>query len=215
MMTESWKSVSDPYWHQGYVKIDYEMQDPDTTPYLPPNYPYRYFYIGEPFINGVSVSGGGGQMSAGGILSSYVLFDGDAGDTVTLKLAKIDRDNLETVDYPDEVTRTVPTPCIEGSQEILEVCPDGVTATLWRECIGGEWIYYSAECPDIPPPICDEGEIDVKEYCPDGVTPKQWWVCEDNEWVIYEEDCDVPPPSKMPLILATIAAGAVGIALFS
>jgi len=105
---ESWKSVSEPYWDGDWVKIDYEMQNPDLTECV--GYPtgYCYFYRGEPLIGGVCKTEGGGQMVPGS-LTGTVMFAGNVGDTVTLKLAKIDRDNVLVVhSYPDEVTRTIP-----------------------------------------------------------------------------------------------------------
>jgi len=110
-MLETWKSVSEPYWREDlkWVIIDYEMQNPDDMSFLPPDYPYRYFYRGEPWISGICKTVGGGQMSKDGVLTGRVLFAGAVGDEVTLKLAKIDRDNVGVVhSYPDEVTKTIP-----------------------------------------------------------------------------------------------------------
>jgi len=39
-----------------------------------------------------------------------------------------------------------PTPCIEGTHEVFEYCPDGVTEKRWRDCINGKWVYGSLEC---------------------------------------------------------------------
>lgn len=105
------KTVSEPYWDGEWVRIDYEMQDPDLTEC--PAYPtgYCYFYRGEPWIDGVCQSVGGGQMYPPDNLGpTYVLFAGEPGDVVTLKLAKIDRRDLSIVTYPDEVERIIPEP---------------------------------------------------------------------------------------------------------
>ncbi len=109
---ESWKSVSEPYWDGKWVRIDYEMQNPDDTPFLPPDYPYRYFYRGEPWIGGACKTEDGSQMKKGGDLTGKVLFAGNVGDEVTLKLAKIDRDDVSVVDsYPYAVVAgTIPEP---------------------------------------------------------------------------------------------------------
>ena len=121
-MVESWKFVSEPYWDGKWVRIDYEMQNPDDTVFLPPDYPYRYFYRGEPWIGGACKMEGGSQMKKGGDLTGRVLFAGNVGDEVTLKLAKMDRDNVFVVDsYPDEVVAgTIPEPGAESWKSVSE-----------------------------------------------------------------------------------------------
>lgn len=94
--------------------------------------------------------------------------------------------------------------CQEDEQEIIELCPDGITTKSWRECVNGEWIELSQDCP--VPPTCEEGAVEIIEYCPDGTTPKRWTRCTNDEWIEYEQDCEVPPPPPSPSLIKPIAA---------
>jgi len=145
--TERWKVVSEPYWSEDgkWVVIDYEMKNPDLTEC--PEYPtgYCYYYRGEPWIGGECKNEGGGQMYPGH-LTGRVLFAGNPGDVVTLKLAKIDRRNVSVVEsYPDEVTRTIPekpTPTpVPAFIDItkVEISTDG--GTTWMEISEGGTVY--------------------------------------------------------------------------
>ena len=83
------------------------MQNPDLEEC--PEYPtgYCYFYNGEPWIDGVCKTKGGGQMHPGH-LTGQVLFAGNPGEEVTLKLTKIYRRDLSIITYPDEITNVIP-----------------------------------------------------------------------------------------------------------
>ncbi len=45
-----------------------------------------------------------------------------------------------------------PSKCREGSMEILEYCPEGVTCKRRRVCVGGNWVTETLSCPTPPPP---------------------------------------------------------------
>jgi len=54
---------------------------------------------------------------------------------------------------PDRCEIAGPPPeCIEGSIEVLETCPDGVTWKRRRVCQAGKWVYQTQTCPVTPPP---------------------------------------------------------------
>ncbi len=46
------------------------------------------------------------------------------------------------------LVRATRAQCIEGTHEVLEYCPDGVTEKRWRDCINGKWVYDERECPE-------------------------------------------------------------------
>lgn len=146
MPEETWKWVSEPYWRYDlkWVIIDYEMQTPDLTPC--PEYPtgYCYFYRGEPWIGGECKAVGGGQMYPG-YLTGVVYFGGNPGDTVTLKIAKIDRRTLEVVDYPDEVMMTIPE---KPTPTTLSIAITDVIGIPITESVVGETIYVTGQLKD-------------------------------------------------------------------
>ena len=84
------------------------------------------------------------------------------------------------------ICHTEPAPeCYpEGSHEVLEYCPDGVTEKRWRNCVSGKWVEDSRVCPCSP-----EGAHEVLEYCPDEVTEKRWRDCIGGAWVEYFLPC--------------------------
>jgi hypothetical protein len=59
--------------------------------------------------------------------------------------------DFATSTYGNYIPVTVST-CTEGTIEILEYCPDGVTWKRRRRCVGGQWVEESQTCPTEPPP---------------------------------------------------------------
>jgi len=51
----------------------------------------------------------------------------------------------------DSIENCGAPPCLEGTHETLELCPDGTTEKRWRDCVNGEWIYDNQTCPGAPP----------------------------------------------------------------
>lgn len=103
----------------------------------------------------------------------------------------------------------VPPECEEGTHEVLEMCPDGVTEQHWRDCVGGQWVPGSAIC-QITPPVCEEGDTEILEYCaaPYADVPKRWQVCVGGEWQQLAQDCPVqPPPEEMRSLMPLMVFG--------
>jgi len=91
--------------------------------------------------------------------------------------------NVIASPQPEPGVNVPRTPCIEGTHEVFEYCPDGITEKRWRDCIGGKWVEGSL--------VCCEGEHEVLEYCPDGITEKRWRDCIGGKWVEGSQEC--PP----------------------
>ena len=94
-------------------------------------------------------------------------------------------------------TGITPPECEEGSVEVIEYCPDGVTWRRRKVCVSGKWKEESQTCPEVPPE-CEEGSVEIIEYCPDGQTWKRRKVCRSGKWVEEIQPCpEVPPAEKM------------------
>ncbi len=79
-------------------------------------------------------------------------------------------------------------PCMEGTHETLELCPDGITERRWKDCINGKWVKGSRTCPECYP----EDKHEVIELCPDG-TEKRWRDCINGKWVENSQVCPCYP----------------------
>jgi len=77
--------------------------------------------------------------------------------------------------------------CEEGAHETLEYCPDG-SEKRWRDCINGQWVYGSRECPTEE---CEEGETKIISYCPPPYDEyiRRYQVCENGIWIDYYNEC--------------------------
>jgi len=105
----------------------------------------------------------------------------------------------------------IPPECEEGEHETLRYCSDEVTEHEWRNCVGGEWVYGSQECP-VPSCICtgweDAGCVSeterryVRTCDPSG--------CEPEVWDENDPSCASPVPPDNKWLIAAGAAVVIG-----